>query len=182
MSFLGKMLESIPSAITGAIIAVLITYCYTVLKSIKRISKKEKEKIIDNWYINIGVFDAKEGFTITSNKMRIKLNWKKQYIVTTNDKNDNAYFGMAIVEATNLIINLKSKQKNYPDSTCHRFHISPQEKYKIYYGTFVSSDYRQKNCSGISILARENLGYAKIKDLIKRNYFYSSDFGAISTK
>jgi len=178
-----SLIELLPGAIVGALVAEFIAVAIKLVRFTPTLLDKDTHKaILGCWEFYACVRDAGGEFTIQSAPIKISIDPFRHYRVSTNDGHGNRYRGSATREGGNIVILIRSKDRKYPDMTCHKISLIPIDDYKTFVGTFVSTDYRQRVCGGISALARNKTSDAEMRKLIEKNFVFSSNRDAMSVK
>ena len=181
------MFDKIPDLLLGAVVGFSVTKLLSLfINLIKFLSSMkfntEMQRIKGSWYIHTCIRDAKGTPIVSSSSLEIRLTPFLKYGVKSFDGNNDPYFGTAFREANNLVLKLRARDRKYLDLTYHKISLISFDDYQTLYGTFVSTDYRQRVCAGISILSKTEIPKNKIAKIINENYDIFPNIGAISIK
>jgi len=181
------MFDKIPDLLLGAVVGFIVTKLLSLLISIIKFLSSikfntEMQRIKGKWYIHTCIRDAKGTPIVSSAVLEIRLTPFSKYGVKSFDGNNDPYFGTAFREANNLVLRLRARDRKYMDLTYHKLSLVTFDDYNTLCGTFVSTDYRQRVCAGISILSKTEISRNKVIKIIKENYEVFPDIGAISVK
>jgi hypothetical protein len=174
--------ELFPGALVGTIATGIASLIAKMCSLFITLYATRAYKIKGEWIITTYIRNKIGEFNIDSSKINIRLNLFHKYSIKSSDANGNPYYGTAKTDGGNLILEMCSSIKNYRDYTYHKLSLLGVEKNEIYFGVFISTDYMQRICAGVSFISKSTLTVDKVNELINKYYLLSDNTTAISMK
>lgn len=188
MEIFRKIIQEFPytffTVIITAVISVFGKKVIEFSRFIIRKLKGEGKKLEGNWNLYL-YCNSQEDYIFNESVLTFKLSFSLKlkynaesmssymYSIKDSTKNKNVfnkYRGYLEYEDAYLNLLLHSENKNYWDTTFHKFNYSNINEEHIFCGVYASTDYNFKPCCGISILSRNKLSKEDVNELIKVNY------------
>ncbi|MDR1209700.1 MAG: hypothetical protein LBK41_05245 [Clostridiales bacterium] len=176
------MFEGLSGLIIGAAAGIVFTELFVFIKGIcKFLSLKFNNDLdkglLGDWYIHTCIRDENGKFVMKHGEITLRLSLLGDFTAKSATGNLR-YSGTAIRAANDLVIVLRPRDRVYFDYTCHRLSMVTLEGNTVMIGAFVSADYNNQVCCGISILSRTEINDDRLSRIISKHY--ETGLGAIS--
>lgn len=184
-----KIIQDFPHIVVTAVITTLITLLrkqiVEIIMFVVRRLRGEGKRLEGKWYLYI-YCHLQDNYSFNEIILNIKLSLSKniKYKVESTDStmyptNDatrecknvfSKYSGYLKIENTYLNLLLHSNDKNYRDTTFHKYLDLFIDGQKLFFGVYASTHYNLQPCCGVSILSRHQITKDRVDNLIKKNY------------
>ncbi len=157
------IVTTILSGVIGAIVPVIFKIVFCLFFRFK------KNRIVGNWHV-YEVTKCSNNTKFTKGICTIKHGLMHKYVVKMSN-DELIYTGIAEVEENHLYFKLKNcNDANVRKETCWQRYDLKYDNYKCLCGLWLSNNYDNVTCCGISILSLDELSKDEVNLIISENY------------